>query len=134
MSKKIPSNPLVLCVCGRPATSGPVPIRTKFLFGKYRVSSRAEKVLSELEIVYALNLHGQGDWGNVSEGISTINNDSLAKGGPLFSYYCTDAGVEFHILTEADRSATSVFLPDEREQYMPGVTTDRKQLPVPKTR
>jgi hypothetical protein len=97
-----------------------MPIRSKFTFGNFQVTPRADKLLSGLEIGCALALHAQGDWGNVSEETRAKNNHLLENGGRLLSLYCNHDGVEFHILTEADRSATSLFLPDEHERFLLG--------------
>lgn len=93
---------------------------SKFMLGNFRVTSRADKLLSGLEIGCALALHAQGDWGNVSEETRAKNIHLLEHGGRLLSLYCNHDGVDFHIVTEADRSATLLFLPDEHERFLPG--------------
>jgi hypothetical protein len=41
------------------------------------------------------------------------NEFSLREGFRLLSAYHTEAGVKFWVITEADRSTTTVLLPDE---------------------
>ena len=78
------------------------------------VSTRGalEKV-PEVEMALALSRHLQGDWGDVCAEDKQSNNCALLHGGRLFSAYHTTEKVKFWIITEADRSATTVLLPDE---------------------
>ena len=95
--------------------------KVKFPLGRFHVMPRAGKLLSGLEIGYALSLHAQGDWGNVSKETWTKNDSSLQGGGRLLSFFSNHNGVTFYILTEANRSTTSLFLPQEHEIYfLPG--------------
>jgi hypothetical protein len=41
------------------------------------------------------------------------NDERVEKGGPLASIYKDSRGTTFYILTESDRSATTVLLPEE---------------------
>jgi hypothetical protein len=54
-----------------------------------------------------------GDWGDVNEQDRQENELSLQKGFRLFSVYHSTQGVKFWIITEANRSATTVLLPQE---------------------
>jgi len=89
------------------------------MLGRLRVTPGADKVLSGLEIGYALMLHAQGDWGDVSAELRVKNNRALENGGRLLSMYSNHADVSFFIVTEVGRSATMVFLPCERHEYSP---------------
>ena len=60
-----------------------------------------------------LNRHDRGDWGDVSEDDKRENTDSIARGSRIFSAYTTSAGDRIWIITEADRSATTILLPSE---------------------
>ena len=66
-----------------------------------------------LEVADALSRHKKGDWGDVSMEDWLSNNYALSHGERLLSSYCTVEGVKFWIITEADRSATTVLLPEE---------------------
>ena len=66
-----------------------------------------------LEVGEALFRHEREDWGDVSMEDWLANNYALSNGGRLLSSYHTAAGVKFWIITEADRSATTVLLPEE---------------------
>ena len=63
------------------------------------------------EIQAALSRHLQGDWGECCPEDWEENDLSLKQGFRLFSVYRSSAGTKFWIITEADRSATTVLLP-----------------------
>ena len=57
--------------------------------------------------------HVSGDWGEVSEADRDENELSLREGFRVVSAYTLRTGVKIWIITEADRSATTVLLPEE---------------------
>lgn len=57
--------------------------------------------------------HVSGDWGEVDEHDRAENELSLLKGFRLMSVYTLSTGVKIWIITEADRSVTTILLPDE---------------------
>ena len=61
----------------------------------------------------ALTRHMRGDWGEVCDEDWNENDFSLENGFRILSTYKSKAGVKFWIITEADRSATTILLPDE---------------------
>jgi hypothetical protein len=60
-----------------------------------------------------LSRHVSGDWGDLPKEDREENQLSLAKGFRLLSSYSTSAGDRIWIITEADRSHSTVLLPDE---------------------
>ena len=60
-----------------------------------------------------LRRHASGDWGELSDDDIKENELSLEQGFRLFSRYQTSKGERFWIITEADRSATTILLPIE---------------------
>ena len=54
-----------------------------------------------------------GDWGEVPEEDKRENEFSVQQGFRILSAYTTSAGERIWIITEADRSATTILLPDE---------------------
>ena len=60
-----------------------------------------------------LNRHDRGDWGDVPEADRQENEFSLQHGLRIFSAYTTSAGDTIWVITEADRSATTILLPSE---------------------
>jgi hypothetical protein len=57
--------------------------------------------------------HASGDWGELELADVAENESSVAHGFRLLSRYRTDAGDRLWIITEADRSATTLLLPEE---------------------
>ncbi len=60
-----------------------------------------------------LRRHVSGDWGDVCGHDSTANWTAVREGGRLLSAYRTQRGEEVWVITEADRSCTTVLLPSE---------------------
>ena len=66
----------------------------------------------------SLNRHVKGDWGDVDDEDKQTNDQALKDGNRLLSAYNDDRfpknGVAtIWIITEADRSATTILFPDE---------------------
>ena len=57
--------------------------------------------------------HQQGDWGAVSAEDATENDFSISHGFRVLSAYALRDGTRIWILTEADRSATTILLPED---------------------
>jgi hypothetical protein len=57
--------------------------------------------------------HVACDWGDLSDEDQNENDYSLENGFRLLSSYRTNAGDKLWIITEADRSATTLLLPEE---------------------
>jgi len=63
-----------------------------------------------------LRKHLRGDWGNLCSDDAEVNEEALKSGGRLFSSY--DLGPDspepkLWIITEADRSVTTLLLPSD---------------------
>jgi len=65
------------------------------------------------EMMLLLGRHQAGDWGIMDEEDKKANEDALVSGGRLMSSYITALGVKVWIITEADKSSTTVLLPEE---------------------
>ncbi len=57
--------------------------------------------------------HAIWNWGELEPTDVAENEYSVAQGFPLLSSYETKAGERLWIITEADRSATTLLLPEE---------------------
>jgi hypothetical protein len=64
-------------------------------------------------LITYLNRHADGDWGELSQDDRLANAQALKNGSRLLSAYHLDDGTKIWIVTEADRNATTVLLPDE---------------------
>ena len=87
--------------------------RPKFSLGHIVATPGALDLLTTNDIEEALRRHASGDWGEVDDEDRNENELSLAQGLRLFSVYRTGNDEKFWVITEADRSATTVLLPDE---------------------
>lgn len=85
----------------------------KFPLGRTVATPAALAALSPEEITVALSRHERGDWGNVCSEDWESNEFALREGLRLFSVYHTAAHVKFWIITEAERSVTTVLLPGD---------------------
>lgn len=85
----------------------------KVPLGRTLITPGASASIPEADVVAAVGRHARGDWGEVSPEDQAENELSLAEGFRLLSAYTSSAGVRFWVITEADRSATTVLLPEE---------------------
>jgi len=87
----------------------------RFALGQVVATPGALQALEKAEQLPAafLDRHVNGDWGEVPEADKQENAWSVAQGFRILSAYTTSAGDRIWILTEADRSATTILLPDE---------------------
>lgn len=86
----------------------------KFSLGKVCLARIAAETLPPREVFQALARHAQGDWGDLCRRDRERNDHALATGEErLFSTYHTEDGTKFWIITEWDRSLTTVLLPEE---------------------
>jgi len=60
-----------------------------------------------------LRRHAKADWGEVCQTDWEANDQAIDNGERLLSVYFTAVGEKLWVLTEADRSATTVLLPAE---------------------
>jgi hypothetical protein len=72
----------------------------------------AFRAAGEKPIKY-LARHARGDWGEVCEEDAKENEFSVEKGFRILSAYRLSTGVKIWIITESDRSATTLLLPSE---------------------
>lgn len=60
-----------------------------------------------------LRRHVTGDWGQVSAEDAAENDFSVQNGYRILSVYRLSDGTKIWIITEADRSSTTILLPEE---------------------
>ena len=78
----------------------------------YTTPGVLEAVIQD-DIPAALARHQSGDWGDVDDDDKGENEFALGRQLRLLSAYHSSNGVKFWIITEADRSSTTVLLPSE---------------------
>ena len=64
-------------------------------------------------VMSSLTRHRRGDWGNLTDEDKKENEFSLKQGFRLLSAYEAEGLPKIWIVTEADRSVTTVLFPDE---------------------
>ena len=83
-------------------------------FGKPYSVQRANEPEDRMSLVLPyVRRHAWGDWGDVSADDAQANERALHEGSRVFSAYALTTGERLWIITEADRSSTTVLLPDE---------------------
>lgn len=85
----------------------PVPL------GQIVATPAALGAVTRFDIVAALRRHAAGDWGEVDADDQAANDEALRDGTRLLSAYSAVNGTRFWVITEADRSVTTVLLPDD---------------------
>jgi hypothetical protein len=85
----------------------PVPL------GQIVATPAALGAVTQPDIVTALRRHVSGDWGEVDADDQAANDEALRDGTRLLSAYTATNGTKFWVITEADRSVTTVLLPDD---------------------
>jgi hypothetical protein len=93
-------------------TTRTIPIAV-FRLGHLVSTPNALQSLSQEEILRGIQRHQAGDWGDLKGGDWEANDRALAQGGRIVSAYIAKNGTRFWIITEADRSATTVLLPED---------------------
>lgn len=97
----------------RPMTTNPPSEWGKFPLGKTVATRGALAQLTSDDILSALRRHIVGDWGELDRSDKAANENALAHEGRLFSVYRSASGIRFYVITEWDRSVTTVLLPHE---------------------
>jgi hypothetical protein len=89
--------------------------RARFSLGRIVATPGALQALEEAgqDPSEFLIRHQAGDWGELCEEDRQENELSLREGFRLLSVYRTRCGVKLWIITEADRSVTTILLPQE---------------------
>jgi hypothetical protein len=97
------------------AEQRPTPKPALFPLGSIYQTPGAQEALAESGETPRgfLSRHVTGDWGDCCEEDARENDFSVEKGFRIFSVYHTSKGEKIWVITEADRSATTILLPDE---------------------
>jgi hypothetical protein len=89
--------------------------RPKFRLGQLVATPGALRTIAESgeDPLTLIRRHQSGDWGEVPAKDARENEVSLQHGFRLLSAYTLMTGVTIWILTEADRSATTILRPEK---------------------
>ncbi len=84
-----------------------------FPLGRLVMTLHAKQTISIVDINTALNRHANCDWGDVCKDDWNTNNEAVENDGRLLSVYRDSKGTKFWIITEWDRSVTTILLPED---------------------
>jgi hypothetical protein len=85
----------------------------KFKSGEIIVTAGVARKVPQNDVEAAVRRHLRGDWGDLGEEDRKRNDQILERGGTLASIFTASNGLKFYVLTEPDRSSTTVLLPSE---------------------
>lgn len=85
----------------------------KFKLGETVITPNAKNTLHPEDVIAGMTRHACGDWGECGKEDAAENELSLREGFRLLSVYSDRNRTKFWIITEADRSVTTVLLPDD---------------------
>lgn len=87
--------------------------KPKFALGYVVATPGILDKIPETDRRCALDRHSRGDWGDLDPHDVQENERALRTSGRLLSAYQSRSGTKFWIITEGDRSATTLLLPEE---------------------
>ena len=95
--------------------AGPLLPEGRFPLGSIVATPGALDILqaADQNPLELLDRHVNGDWGDLSEEDRQENELSIDNGYRILSAYGLDTGVKVWVITEADRSVTTILLPSE---------------------
>lgn len=85
----------------------------KFELGQLVATPNALANVSHEEIQTSLSRHVRGDWGDCCPDDTAANDNALLEGSRLLSVYHTANQTKYWIITEWNRSVTTVLLPED---------------------
>lgn len=86
-----------------------------FELGQILATTGATEAMQGNMLVAAILLdrHASGDWGDLDQEDRETNDEAVKLGNRILSAYKLDTGGKLWIITEWDRSATTILLPEE---------------------
>ena len=87
----------------------------KFPLGQVVSTPAAIQLLEDntTSFISFLERHAQGDWGVLCDEDKQANDEALKHGGQILSSYRVPSGAPLWIITEHDRSVTTILTPDD---------------------
>lgn len=91
------------------------PKRIRFLLGNRSATPGALEAIDAAgeSVLKLFERHQSGDWGVVCDADALLNEEAIRDGDRILSAYMLSTGVKVWVLTESDRSVTTILLPDE---------------------
>ena len=85
----------------------------RFRIGHIVSTPNALAHLTQEDILLGIQRHQAGDWGDVCAEDRQANDQALVHGTRILSVYHAANGTKFWVIMEADRSMTTVLLPED---------------------
>jgi hypothetical protein len=92
--------------------NAPPKVSPKFPLGRVVMTANAARRLAWHALKDGLRRHAEGDWGDLDPEDIHSNEAALKHGGRLLSAYGQSA-LRFRIITEWDRSVTTILMPED---------------------
>ena len=89
------------------------PTSPALKLGQIVATPNALAHITQTDITLALARHVAGDWGDLCAEDKQVNDQALTEGMRILSAYHAANGTKFWIITEGDRSVTTVLLPED---------------------
>lgn len=86
---------------------------TRFDLGLVVMTRTAADTFSRREMLTCLARHSRCDWGDLCASDKKSNDLAVEFGDRILSSYILDNGRKMWIITEADRSSTTILLPSD---------------------
>lgn len=87
--------------------------KSAFSLRTARATPAALDKVGRAGLIRLLERHLSGDWGDTCESDARANEEALRSGNRIISWYQVSKELRIMIITEADRSATTILLPEE---------------------
>lgn len=81
--------------------------------GQLVATTNCANTVPQVDIEQALERHRRGDWGDVGKEDWDSNDQAVMNGDRILSSYRSSNGTKFWIITEHDRSVTTILLPED---------------------
>lgn len=88
-------------------------IESTFPLGRLFITRNALDTLTERDIHDGLLRHAARDWGDLGADDRRLNDHAVDSGARILSAYSASSGEKFWIITEWDRSSTTILLPSD---------------------
>ena len=111
--KPVPVLPPVLPHFSKPAPSLKNDLGPIHRLGRIAVSAGARKMLSGQDVLDAVLQHMRGAWGGVKIDDHLMFSPADLEHRLIAAAYRSREGIVFRIVTEADRSRTTISMPEE---------------------
>jgi len=86
---------------------------TLLRLGRVVSTTNALARVQPASLLHCLARHARGDWGDLCRQDAQANQRALLNDERILSVYHDSAGIKFYIITESDRSVTTVLLPED---------------------